>query len=298
MSEEPSGGTGFQILRGYRDGCDGRETRVREMANWLFDEGKVGLTAFITFFWSVLMFCMSMPIMEDAVQVEGFPESAEFAVMDTSGVLSLESHDYFNQATLKLKQDTGAEIFVAAVPGISGDAKGAVTQLFNGLESDGKDRKNRVLLFFTTDYRHVRLHRGSDLKSCLYTHKAEGILHKYAVPDIRKGLWNTAARNTWNALAREIYSCHHVQPPAAVMEENGSFDENAVKTYTHPRVIKTRSEFGSGTAILGTFSGMAMGAGLMLVLYLALYDGAGSDEDQGWSGRVKGGRSRGRRCFS
>ncbi len=93
------------------------------------------------------MFCMSMPIMEDAVQVEGFPESAEFAVMDTSGVLSLESHDYFNQATLKLKQDTGAEIFVAAVPGISGDAKGAVTQLFNGLESDGKDRKNRVLLF-------------------------------------------------------------------------------------------------------------------------------------------------------
>lgn len=56
----------------------------------------------------------------------------------------------------------------------------------------------------------MRLHRGSDLKSCLYTHKAEGILHKYAVPDIRKGLWNTAARN---ALAREICSCHHVQPP-------------------------------------------------------------------------------------
>ena len=297
MSEGPSGGTDFQILRGCRDGCSGRETRVREMANWLFDEGRIALTAIITFFWSLLMFCLSSPLV-DFFQAEGLPEITEFAVMDLSGVLSQESHDYFNQASLKLKQDTGAEIFVAAVPVISGSVRDAARHLYNGLKLGSGEGNNGVLIFFTTGYPRGVIHVGSGLKSCINDSMAAGIRNKYTDLPGRSVRWNTSARNAWNAVARYIYRCQGSQPPAEFMEEKGYFAENAVKTYNNRSAVKIATVSDTGAVIIPAFAFLAMGAGIMLVLCLVLAGGADSDDDQGWSGRVKGGRSRGRGCFS
>ena len=266
------------------------------MAKWQPGDRKVVLTAFVSFFWNVLMFCMSIPVLESAVQVEGFPENAELAVMDTSGVLSRESHDYLNQASLKLKQTNGAELFVAVVPAISGYEKSAVTRLFNGLELGRRDRDNGALLLFTTDNGHVRLRLGSALESCIDNSDVREIMARYAWPNIRERRWNTAARNTWNAVAREIYRCQGGRPPGEVMNK-GPFAENPVKTYDHPRMIKVSTDFSSEEAIIVSFAALGFGTVIMLALYLSLLSGEGGG--QGWSGgSVKAPRSRGGGLFS
>ena len=167
-------------------------------------------------------------------QTEGFPEVTEFAVFDAAGVLSRESHNFFNQNSLKLKKATGGEIFVAAAPDVFGSVNDVSRQLFKALKLSSPDLDNGALILFTTEIPHVTLRVGSGLKSCITDAKAARILNKHAVPDIRKERWNTAARNTWNAVAREIYSCSGVSVPDAVMGEHGLFAEDAVKTYDNP----------------------------------------------------------------
>ena len=243
----------------------------------LFSKEKVIFAGFATFFLSILMFCLLFPEDGDplvdlsAVHAEGFPEITEFAVLDASGVLSRESHEYFNQGSLKLQKANGGEIFVAAVPGISGSLNDVATQLFNGLGLGRGDLNNGALLLFTTDKPHVVLRTGSGLESCINDAKAGRILDEYAVPDIRQSRWNTAARNTWNAVAREIYSCYGGKPPHAVMEK-GHFTENAVTSYDSPGKMKVAS-FGSGKAIALSYSGLAFGGGILLFIYLTLLPG-------------------------
>ena len=225
----------------------------------LFSEEKVIFAGFATFFLSILMFCLLFPEDGDplvdlsAVHAEGFPEITEFAVLDASGVLSRESHDYFNQGSLKLQKANGGEI------------------LFNGLGLGRGDLNNGALLLFTTDKPHVVLRTGSGLESCINDAKAGRILDEYAVPDIRQSRWNTAARNTWNAVAREIYSCYGGKPPHAGMEK-GQFTENAVASYDSPGKMKVAS-FGSGKAIALSYSGLAFGGGILLFIYLTLLPG-------------------------
>ena len=249
----------------------------------LFSEGKVLLAGFGNVFLSIIMCCCVLssdegtPLVDlDAVQVEGFPAITEFAVMDTSGVLSRDSHNYFNQGSRRLQQANGGEIFVAVVPGISGSMNDAATQLFNGLGLGSKDLNNGALLLFTTDEPHVVLRTGSGLESCINDAKAGRILDRYAVPDMKQRRWNTAARNTWNAVARDIYSCYGGyggKIPSAVMNEKGRFPENGVKTYDNPQEIKAAPAFCSGRALILTFALLAFGGMFLLAGFMALCPG-------------------------
>ena len=264
------------------------------MANF-FTEGKIFLVGAGNFLLSVLMFCLLSPkegtplVNFDAVQVEGFPAITEFAVMDTSGVLSQESHDYFNQGSRRLQQANGGEIFVALVPGMSVSMNDVATKLFNGLGLGSKDRNNGALLLFTTDEPHVVLRTGSGLESCISDAKAGRILDEYAVPDMRKQHWNTAARNTWNAVARDIYRCYGGQPSGAVMQEKGYFAENGIKTYDNPQKIRAASGFGSGKAIVLTYAVLAFGGGLLMMFFLMLCPGSGGGSRRRRTGSYSGG---------
>lgn len=221
----------------------------------------------------------------NSVRLEGFPETAEFAVLDASGVLSRESRNYFNQGSLKLSNAAnGGEIFVAVLPSVSGSMKEVSWELSKALKLGSEDRNNGALILFATDKPRASLRVGSGLKSCITGDQIDRILNEYALQDIREARWNTAARNTWNAVARSVYRCYGLHVPQAVMGKK-QYPENAVNTSDKPLPELKAAVDDIGHTVLDIYAKLVGVEFLMLCLYaVALSPGGGGGGDGGDDG--------------
>lgn len=240
---------------------------------------KVVFLGVATFFLSVAMavFCSNTADLPGAsVVIEGLPEIREFAVLDAAGVLSPETHDYFNRESRKLQLKNGGEIFVAtfrtlpeyAATGIQTRAPNInelATFLFNKIGLGSRERNNGALILFTTETPHVVLRTGSGLESCIPDAMAGRILDDYATEDMRARRWNNAAVKTWNAVAREIYRCYRNEIPENVGKSDPVFREGTSKFYEEPPKLKGRID--SGIIKAPIFFFLAIADAFLLFVY-------------------------------
>lgn len=152
-----------------------------------------------------------------------------FYLNDCSGVYSSETESFiYNQGLRLEKEGKGAQIAVAAVPDTGTmsleEYSYSLAQQW-GIGSEAEN--NGVLILFTTEEPHVRIEVGYGLEGCLNDGKCGRILDEFAVDDIHRGNWNSAAVNTYAAVAKEVYKEYGLETPSEL--EGVSVNENAQK---------------------------------------------------------------------
>lgn len=256
-------------------GSAGKSTNARDRFFVL-----VFLLGFVNFFLGVGMFCYycndGKPVGNEVV-IGGLPEIREFAVLDTAGVLSAETHDYFNRGSRKLQQANGGEIFVATFRDLPAYDSGGVmahapdindlaTFLFNSIGLGSRKRNNGVLILFTTGEPHVVLRTGAGIGHCIPDGKAGRILDNYAVSDMKARRWNHAAVNTWNAVARELYRCYGNNVPPDVGYSYAKLQEGTSDFYEATPALTGHATSAETKGVIFFF--LAFGDGILLMIFL------------------------------
>ena len=234
-----------------------------------------------TFFFCLLMLpVLGVMLMareaDGSVFLFGIPESPDFAVMDTSGVLSESSRDFFNRNSLSLQSANGGEVCVATfrelprndLPdflSVPPDIDELATALFNTLGLGSSEKNNGALILFTTGEPHAVLRTGAGLEACIPDAMAGRILDSHAVPDMRKRNWNHAAVRTWKAVASRIYECYGGAVPPEVRDDSFMISETP-PARAQPMILKGYS-LESLRKIQAVYFFLALATLLCLALY-------------------------------
>ena len=138
------------------------------------------------------------------------------AVMDPGRVITPETAAYIEQETGILQHKTGAEFYLAAVPGCLPDCDSYATELFNAVGVGDREKNNGVLFLMDTRDHHLVLRTGSGVEDVITDGKAGRILDDYAVAPAKENKWNLAARNTFAAVMTELYGKYQMPLPAGI----------------------------------------------------------------------------------
>ncbi|MBQ3681737.1 MAG: TPM domain-containing protein [Succinimonas sp.] len=138
------------------------------------------------------------------------------AVMDPGRVITLETAAYIEEETGILQRKTGAEFYLAAVPGCLPDCDSYATELFNAVGVGDREKNNGVLFLMDTRDHHLVLRTGSGVEDVITDGKAGRILDDYAVAPAKENKWNLAARNTFAAVMTELYGKYQMPLPAGI----------------------------------------------------------------------------------
>lgn len=147
-----------------------------------------------------------------------FPEpTSSFYIADYSGVFTEDTENYILEQAVALNQETKAQVVVVAIPETQDKSlEGYSYQLANNWKIGDEERDNGVLILFTTKEPHVRLEIGKGLEGCLSDAKSGRILDEWAVDAQDNGRWNEAARNTFTAVAKEVYAEYGKESPSSL----------------------------------------------------------------------------------
>ena len=138
------------------------------------------------------------------------------AVMDPGQVITPETAAYIEGETGILQRKTGAEFYLAAVPGCLPDCDSYATELFNAVGVGDREKNNGVLFLMDTRDHHLVLRTGSGVEDVITDGKAGRILDDYAVAPAKENKWNLAARNTFAAVMTELYGKYQMPLPAGI----------------------------------------------------------------------------------
>ncbi len=155
--------------------------------------------------------------------------SREFFVNDLSGVLSYETEKTVISYGADLERATGAQIVVATVPSCGDMSLEEFSlEMARSWGIGDREKNNGVLILFTTDEPHVRIEVGYGLEGALNDAKCGRILDTWAVEDMHAGSWDSAAANTWRAVAEQVYAEYGLEIPEEVaLPWNGPEEESS-----------------------------------------------------------------------
>ncbi|WP_019002844.1 TPM domain-containing protein [Succinimonas amylolytica] len=139
-----------------------------------------------------------------------------FAVMDASNVITPETARYIDSEVRILKDRSGAEFYLATVPGCSPDCNTYATDLFNTVGVGDAAKNNGVLLLLDSLDHHTVLRIGSGIEDVIPDGKAGRILDEHAVAAVKADKWNLAALNTFAAVMTELYGKYQLPVPVTV----------------------------------------------------------------------------------
>jgi len=126
-------------------------------------------------------------------------------VIDNTKVLSEDTVSSINKDAEELCSQTKAQVQVVTVDGSkAGDLYQYSLDLFREEGLGDKSLNNGVLIALDTVNNHCRIIVGNGLEGALPDAKCGRILDKYTVPNY--GKWDEAAKDTWNAVAAEVYT--------------------------------------------------------------------------------------------
>lgn len=166
---------------------------------------------------------------------EKIPEATErFYVNDFSSVLSDGTEDEIFKNGAELDNRTGAQVVLVMV---NDTGTFSLEDYSMNLARDwgigDAEKNNGVLILFTTGEKHVRIEVGYGLEGALNDAKCGRILDTWAVPAMNSGDWDSAALNTWNAVAEEVYAEYGEEVPENVaMPDAGDDDSDELPTMT------------------------------------------------------------------
>lgn len=167
---------------------------------------------------------------------EKIPEATErFYVNDFSSVLSDGTEDEIFKNGAELDNRTGAQVVIVMV---NDTGTFSLEDYSMNIARDwgigDAEKNNGVLILFTTGEKHVRIEVGYGLEGALNDAKCGRILDMWAVPAMNSGDWDSAALNTWNAVAEEVYGEYGEEVPenVAMPDAGDEYDGDDLPTMT------------------------------------------------------------------
>lgn len=140
-----------------------------------------------------------------------------FYAADYANVLSAETETFIVEHSAALAEKTGAQIVVATVESLDGQA--VVEYGLNLLRSWGvgdKEKNNGVVILVSTGDREIGVSVGYGLEGALNDSKTGRLIDTCAIPSLRENDYNAGIYQLYNAVLSEAYREYGLSVPDTV----------------------------------------------------------------------------------
>lgn len=154
-----------------------------------------------------------------------------FYAADYADVLSAETETFIVEHSAALAEETGAQIVVATVESLDGQA--VVEYGLNLLRSWGvgdKEKNNGIVILVSTGDREIGVSVGYGLEGALNDSKTGRLIDTCAVPSLRENDYNTGIYQLYNAVLSETYREYDLSVPDSVksLEDYEKSSDNGI----------------------------------------------------------------------
>ena len=131
--------------------------------------------------------------------------TSDYYVNDYAEILSSETKNYIKDNSVKLYNNTGAQIVVVTVKNI-GDASmdSYSIEVARSFEIGDKKENNGILLIVSKEDREIRIEVGYGLEGVITDAKSGKILDDYVIPYFKNGDWDQGILNGYKAIYKEV----------------------------------------------------------------------------------------------
>lgn len=160
----------------------------------------------------LVLLLLFIPMVQVQAAIDLPPPSHEFYIYDGANIISEGTAQYIIEANRALYRQTGAQIVVATIPSLEGEAiQEYGNVLFRHWGIGSAQENNGVLLLIALEERQVWIEVGYGLEGAIPDGKAGEILDQFIVPYFQQGQYDQGILDGFRAILNEVEEEYQVE---------------------------------------------------------------------------------------